>query len=290
MGNTITYNFSGTITTGATCPSGCLNGACIQSQQCATGYTLINNVCTPQQCPSGYTMVNGLCNQTQQTSQPASTQSSGGTSQTSGNSGTTNPSTVTSPTIVSNLLTPSSTTAILQALANTQNSKTSATTTPIVLNSAVANNIAQLQANAPSGVTYAEPTSAYFPSSTSGQQSGSAPSTDQNSGGPNDAVGITTTPGTGYDMTNGTDTSTGVSPASSDIASTQAPGGADTFTPSDSGTNSNTQGSYDAASTFNTGPLAVLAALRADVISAINFLSVYIQPFGGSVPSQMGGE
>jgi len=91
-------------------------------------------------------------------------------------------------------------------------------------------------------------------------------------------------------MTNGSDAGTGASPATSGIASTPVQSGVETFPPTDSGTNANTQGSYEAASTFNSGPLSALAVLKAEVISAINFLQVYIQPFGGNVPSQMVGD
>jgi hypothetical protein len=228
--------------------------------------------------------------QVQQQSSSASNQGTSGTSatnQSSGTSGTTNASTVTSPNLVTNLLTPSSTAAILQALANPQSATSKATTTPIVLNSAVANSIAQLQANAPPGVTYAEPTSVYFPEN---GNTGATPTTGQNNGGPNDTIGITTTPGVGYDMTDGSETSTGTPSASNGIAGAPVQNGVETFAPSDSAENPNTQASYEAASTFNSGPLSALAILKAEVISAINFLQVYIQPFGGNVPSQMVGD
>jgi hypothetical protein len=180
----------------------------------------------------------------------------------------------------------SSTAAILQALANPQiPTTTPATTTPIVLNSAVADNIAQLQANAPLGVTYAEPASAYFPSNGNGQLAGSAPAQSGTTGGAGNA--ITTTPGTGYDMAGAAPAPNAAGPIASDITS---PSGVDTFTSSDAGSNQSSQDPFDAASTFNSGPLSILAALKAEVLGAINFLAVYTEPFGGNVPSQMNSE
>ncbi len=288
------------IPAGSIYPAGCINTQTTNSTQpYCSGNTIVSNSTgipiTVQTCQYGCS--NGACMQ-QQAQQPssASNQGTSGTTaanQTSGTSGSTNASTVTSPNLVTSLLTPSSTIAILSALANPQNATTSATTTPIVLNSAVANSIAQLQAVAPPGVTYAIPTSAYFPPNGNGQQTqtGTTPSQTQNNNGATDnGSGITTTPGTGYDMTNGSDAGTGASPATSGIASTPVQSGVETFPPTDSGTNANTQGSYEAASTFNSGPLSALAVLKAEVISAINFLQVYIQPFGGNVPSQMVGD
>ena len=141
-GNSVVSNSYGYPVTVQTCQYGCSNGACMQQQA-------------------------------QQQSSSASNQGSSGTAvtnQTPGTSGTTNSSTVNSPNIVTNLLTPSSTVSILQALANPQRATSSATTTPIVLNPAVANSIAQLQAGAPPGVTYAVPTSVYFPGNGNGQK------------------------------------------------------------------------------------------------------------------------
>ena len=288
-----------TIPAGSVYPYGCLNSSQTtnSTQLYCSGNSIVSNSSgypiTIQTCQYGCS--NGVCmqQQAQQQSSTASNQGTSGTAatnQTTGTSGTTNSSTVTSPTLVSTLLSTSSTASILDALANPQHATTSATTTPIILNPAVANNIAQLQANAPAGVTYAMPTSAYFPSSGSGQQSGSTSTQTPNANGGSDTgISVTTTQGTGYDIPG--DTTTQATNTSGPIATNVvAQSGVETFTPTYTDANANTQGSYYAASTFNNGALSALAILKAEVLSAINFLAVYVQPFGGNVPSQMVGD
>jgi hypothetical protein len=283
-GNTVVYNASGVITPVQICSSSCSNGACVQ-----------------QSCPVGYTLVNGFCSQSQQqTTQPAAssaatpatgvssaaTQASTAT-QTSSGSGATasipnvSTSLITAPTLVPNLGT--STLALLQALANPQpSSAAAATTTPITLSGAAVD-ISQLEASPLPGVTYAQATGSLFPSSGQTGQTGSAGG-GTGSGSTNN---ITTTAGTGYDVSGNADSATPVNAGTAgDIANTQAPGGADTF---GSGTASNASApssfSGNAPSTFNSA-LVILGTLKSEVLNALSFLSVYVKPFGGNIPNQ----
>jgi len=161
--------------------------------------------------------------------------------------------TIQTPTLVTNLLTPSSTAALLAALANPQYSTTS-TTTPVilVLNPALATNVAQLQAGSVPGVTYAQIPTA---------------SVSQTSNGSNPSPAYQTT-GTGI------------------IPGTHVPSGSDTFA-SNSLNTSGGQDSFSQAPQVVAGNASsILNSLKVQLITALSFLSTYTQPFQGNIPSQ----
>jgi hypothetical protein len=274
-------------------PSNCLNGT---QATCPAGYTSSYGTCIAQTCPAGYTMTNGFCAQTQQqtTQSGAATGAStaaltastptSATNQTTG-AGTSNVSaaTITTPTLAANLGT--STEALLQALANPQSIAPAATNTPITLSGAL-HDITQLEASGMPGVTNALPTSSLFPSG--GPVSGAAANGASAESGDNT---VTTTAGTGYDIPGTSNEGTSVNAGTAgDIASTQAPS-ADTFgssNTSDAAPNSFT--GSDAPSTFGAATLSILAVLKADVLGALTFLSIYGHPFGGNTSNQITNE
>ncbi len=307
IGNSIGYNLGGTMTTGQICPAGCFNGACIPTT-CPAGSMLMGGVCSQQQCGTGYMSQNGFCNQTQMQQQtaaqpaytaaapassaaaPASTASapsSSGTTATNGGSTAGSPAapvTLPSPTLLPNLGT--STLGVLQTMANPQASATPAAPNPITLNSG-AQQISELQANAPPGVTYAEPTSDFFPAN---GQSGTGAS---GSGTNNSNNGITTTSGTGYSLSSGTgsgNTAAGPAAAPGTVAYIQPQSGVNTFTSSDLGGTAAPASFTSAPNTFVSDTLSILAGLKSEVLGALGFLASYVHPFGGNVPSQSGGE
>jgi hypothetical protein len=259
-GNTIIYNASGNATIGQTCPYGCQNGMCMQSQQ---------NQQQGQQQGQQYAAANPTPSASSPTTNGQTAVSSGVQSALQTN---TTP-TLSTPSLIPNLLTPSSTLSILNALANPQQVVTiHATPTPIILNPD-AQKISQLQAGAPPGVTYALPASSYF---SNGNQTGQTTSAGANT--------ITTTAGTGYDTATSTDTRVLA------IAGTRTPTGADTFTSSNL-SSQGTQGSpSQQVSTFPGNTTSILETLKLDLQGVLNFLATYGRPFGGVVPSQVGGE
>jgi hypothetical protein len=259
-GNTIIYNASGNLTFGQTCPYGCQNGICMQPSQ--------NQQQGQQYAPA---------NPSPSASSPTVTTSNGQTAVSSGVQNvlqTNTTPTLTTPTLIPNLLTPSSTLSILNALANPQQIVTThATPTPITLNPD-AQKISQLQAGAPPGVTYALPASSYF--------------TGAHTTNPTTPVGgstIITTPGTGYDMATPTDTRVVA------IAGTRVPTGADTFTSSNLANTGAVPTPPAPVSTFPSSTTnTILETLKSDLQGVLNFLATYGRPFGGVVPSLAGGE
>lgn len=276
-GNIVVYQSSScTVTSGQTCPYGCSNGACVQQQSTAAA--------TP--ATGATTGGSGTAAGTTQTAGSASAQTSGASSGTNSTAGTvsssgTSGSAITAPTLAANKG-GTSTLAILNQLAAGSGTSagsgasSNATTTPIVLNGSDSQ-ITQLQPTIP-GVSYAQPTSAYFSGSNGASGSQGA---------------YTTTSGSGYEIGSSTALITnpgGSSPIAAAETASQPQPGVDTFSGSGPGPSapSSASASYQSADTFNA--LKILNTLKAEVQGALAFLSLYAKPFQGVIPTQVGAD